>query len=240
MDLPLRLEFDLTAGMVRDIDRALISAGSYDRAFVAARSKLIRTQLLLAPVWFLAGLGGWRLVEPLLNPQDSGGLALGAILATIVPTFKILSAWQIESARYRALGHFEKSPGRGLACTGRISVELTERCLVYMDPWTRAEYAWPLVISFVHAHEYVLLTTLSRRMIIIPCGCLPSDVSASELIETAKRLHEQAGGPDEVILHHLQEASYKCPGCGYDLRGVKNLLCPECARVFGVDDLDEF
>jgi hypothetical protein len=28
-----------------------------------------------------------------------------------------------------------------------------------------------------------------------------------------------------------------CPGCGYDLRGLSNLTCPECGRSYAVDEL---
>lgn len=237
MQLPLHLQFDVTAPMVRELNRALLKSGSYDSVLTDERARRVRQHLLLAPVWFLAGLGVWRLIEPLTDPRDSGGLGLGVILAFIAPALLILSAWQIETARVKALRKFDRTPGYGFACTGRVGVELSEHGLLYRDPWTRAEFAWPLVYSASQIGDHVLLLTLSQRMIIIPCGALPDDVSTQDLIETATRLHKEAGGPGDVVLGHLQDTSYKCPGCGYDMIGAKTLECPECARHFRLEDL---
>lgn len=237
MKLPLRLEFDLTTPMVREVNRAMISAGSYDSHFTEDRLRKVRLHFLLAPVWFLAGLGVWRLIEPLMDPRDSGGLAFGAILAVIAPALLILSEWQIDTARRRALRRMNRASGHGFTCTGRVVVELSERGLVYQDEWTKAEFMWPLVHSTFQIAEYLLLMTLSQRMIIVPCRSLPGEVSPKDVIDTATRLHAHAGGPGEVVLGHLQDNSYKCSGCGYDMIGANTLECPECDRSFRLEDL---
>lgn len=237
MDLPLRLEFDVTTPMVRNLNRALLESGSFDSQLTGERTRSVRYQLLLAPVWFLAGLGVWRLIESLTDPRDTGGLAFGVILAIIVPGLFILSALQIESARSRALREFDRTTGHGLACTGRVIVEISEHGLLYQDPWTKAEFAWPLVYSTSQFGDHLLLLTLSQRMIIVPLDALPDAVSTNDVIETATRLHESAGGPSAVLLGHLQDNSYRCRGCGYDMIGAKTLECPECARHFRLEDL---
>ena len=119
MELPLHLEFDVTIAMLREIDRALVRSGCYDPAIRRGIRRKVARQILLAPVWFMATLGLWSLTVSRMGSVDTGGLALAAIVACIVPVLLLVTESQVQTHRERLLSQVEEDRTRGLACTAR-------------------------------------------------------------------------------------------------------------------------
>lgn len=36
--------------------------------------------------------------------------------------------------------------------------------------------------------------------------------------------------PDPLLVQYLSDRDEACPGCGYNLRGLRSAACPECAQ----------
>jgi len=223
--------------MLRDVDRATLASGAYDDAFKPAMRAGVCRQALMAPVWFFAVLGVWSVSAGRMPATDRGGWALATIVAGALSGVLVLTESQTETFRRRSLRAAERDGARGLACTGTIVVEMTGQRLVYQDAWTRSEFVWPVVASVAVLRGYVVITTLTRRMIVIPAAAVPAPVTPDELGGCVLRLREEAGGAEELVLSHLREGEHRCPSCGYELAGARSVTCPECGRRLTIEDL---
>jgi hypothetical protein len=74
--------------------------------------------------------------------------------------------------------------------------------------------------------------------IIIPIRTLGEPPAAQEFIARVTEWCAQGQRPPhEQVTLYLADRDVACPGCGYNLRGIRGLSCPECSAPLSLDRL---
>jgi hypothetical protein len=64
----------------------------------------------------------------------------------------------------------------------------------------------------------------------VPVRAFVSSEDVQMFVQLISKYRDAAEGEIGNVAAKLRDRSYECPGCGYDLRGIKDAVCPECGR----------
>ncbi len=88
---------------------------------------------------------------------------------------------------------------------------------------------WPGILGCTSTERFILITTLDLSALGIPRRAF-RDAAHFDEFERAVQGWIARGGAGAVgrVTAYLKDHDLPCPGCGYNLRGVQIMTCPEC------------
>jgi hypothetical protein len=122
---------------------------------------------------------------------------------------------------------------------GRYSVRVTSQGVEHSGPLESRQIRWPGIHSFTVYNGFVFVS-LGWEVLSIPGRACEIVGGAQAFADFGnRRLAEMGVGVSRTIVDYLATHSVKCRQCGYNLRGATKLVCPECARPIGSEDVPE-
>jgi hypothetical protein len=120
---------------------------------------------------------------------------------------------------------------------GAVSVRGDESGVVIVAPKRELRLSWAMVVAH-DIGEYVLLSHGGADGTFIPKAAFGSPAEAAEFVPLAMGWWRAAQMPPaERLARYLIDRDVACVGCGYNLRGVRDVRCPECGRALAMEEL---
>jgi hypothetical protein len=224
-----RFVYDLTADDYVTFIQAAQDVHPMARPQALKYRQSIRTVLYAAAFLLVVVLLlGWHARE---NPSFTGWALTGffaGLLALILlyahQLHKGLKPQQIERAARARI----RSPGFRFTLGPRtlaVSAQQVHEAGEFHENYTQ----WQMFSSITELGDCVTLDQNNARCYIIPVRVFASPSERQQFVaDTNKWMLAAHGGDPQRILRHIAGADTKCTSCGYNLRGVADLRCPEC------------
>ncbi|USN99840.1 MAG: hypothetical protein H6810_04035 [Phycisphaeraceae bacterium] len=119
---------------------------------------------------------------------------------------------------------------------GRVRFSANREVIEWGRELRSTRLPWSEVVEFNEAAGFTMLVCADRTGPIFP----PGSMSVEQLAMLRSLFARHAGGKDratQIVASLLADRSFTCPACGYDCRGLRHAVCPECARPITLDDL---
>lgn len=199
----------------------------------------VRLQRMKCIAW-LIGVSGvltyfaWRNQEELIDQQPHAIqlmlllLALGSYFLWVNWEYLRTTTPQAIQARQRADTMSEQAHH----LQGDYAVSISPEAVTLSRLHGTYAWDWAGIRRIESSHELIRIHTHTQTVVPIPHHALQGVLSPDEFVRRCTEL--QARHADtfnkEDIERLLAEHDYACPRCTYQLRGIKELRCPECSR----------
>jgi hypothetical protein len=190
----------------------------------ARRRASIKTGLISMLVVFIAiGMIIWR--DPSLERSLAipAGAAFGLIVAGLYGWWGLSLSTHIAAVRRRYIAAAEE--GDVSAFTGMITMELDEKGVRLCLPASDTRIAWDAIQGVWDLGDCILVEAAVHG------GLIPKRAFAtiSQLEELARLVDDRArGAPQRPAGRLAARLADEACACGYNLRGLSGLICPEC------------
>lgn len=162
------------------------------------------------------------------------GAGLGACFAAFL-YFALPRVNAVEKTKKR---HMEAIARMDLSGhVGAFAVAIDELGVTVREPNRELRLSWQAVAPTA-AGEFVLFQQGGSDATIVPFRAFESEAAARRFLEQARAWWQAAQVPHAARLERYlaDRSDVACPGCGYDLRGVRGETCPECGRALRLEE----
>lgn len=205
------------------------------------RTDLRRAGVVLGGALLLIGAA---LAEPVLRLIE---LKQYGAVAGVAVAFGLVALFAFGSFLGLVRGNRMAGVGKMLLAAGLLDVNLGEWTIrIDVDgvhvrkPHGSMFESWKAVERIASTGGVFVVRTRTGADLFIPESAFASLEAASNWLRLAQELHAaQGGGPDFATELFISARDVPCAGCGYNLRGIRGLVCPECGRKAEVAELRE-
>jgi hypothetical protein len=172
----------------------------------------------------------------LVDPEDptwtttlfiGGGLALSLIAFLFHRQF--LSQKALERYRHATV-KAAIARASGASLIGRYLVRTDRSGFLTDSPLSVTHRRWFGVLDCVRTERWFLLPTIDESVVGVPLRAFTDDAHRDRFEHAVRGwiAHASTDRPGSII-DRLAEHDVPCPGCGYNLRGLRATSCPECS-----------
>jgi hypothetical protein len=235
MDEP-RFEFryELTAEDVAAATKWAILEGPRSGEYLEERQRAGRTLLTFTFVLLAAAAAVFTFDAATTRPPAKpGGFAI-SLLTGLASGFFILY-WILFSPRAnrRAIANAirnEIARESGQAMLGPTVARFDAEGCAFDRSLGESLRRWPGVLECVETDAMIYTTTLDQQILGLPTRVFRDDAHRGEFLAALRRWIDTRGAAAlGRVTAYLREHDLPCPACGYNLRGVTVMVCPECA-----------
>jgi YcxB-like protein len=234
--MSVSVRFELT----RDDAKAL-----HERAVeVAARgddrkwARRHRWSLTVSASAFTVGLL-WLYVRWVRGDADPGWLVMMGVLVPLVIHWwgRVRSAFR-KDRRERIEEPWLDHVWERHRCTVH-DVTVAESGLREVTPGADVSVGWEMVFHLDETEEHIFVDRRGVETLIVPKRALGSAAEARLFVEEIGRRMRSAGAdPESRVRAYLAGRDRPCFTCGYNLRGVGALACPECGQELSAEVME--
>jgi hypothetical protein len=122
--------------------------------------------------------------------------------------------------------------------TGTTKLTIDEFGVQVRSSYRELKLSWQAVERPTSVGGFILLSHITAYGTIIPPHAFASQASATEFLDCASRLWQNAQLPHvERLERYLTDRDLPCPKCKYNLRNMRGESCPECGKAIKLDVL---
>jgi hypothetical protein len=229
------LEFEVTRGDWLAVNKAVVQESP---EWVRARRKhrrAARFQALFAGVIMV--YLGYQLFK--VGPHPFGFYVVFTVLVVAVMVLMFYLGPRLEhieqsiKQQFKAIERFDFSTS-----TGTTRLTMDEVGIQVRSRYRELKISWQAVERPTTVGGFVMLSYVGAYCTIIPQHAFASQASATEFLDCASRLWQNAQLPHvERLERYLTDRDLPCPKCKYNLRNMRGESCPECGKAIKLDVL---
>jgi hypothetical protein len=122
--------------------------------------------------------------------------------------------------------------------TGTTKLTIDEFGVQVRSSYRELKLSWQAVERPTSVGGFILLSHITAYGTVIPPHAFASQASATEFLDCASRLWQNAQLPHvERLERYLTDRDLPCPKCKYNLRNMRGESCPECGEAIKLDVL---
>jgi len=121
---------------------------------------------------------------------------------------------------------------------GRVCVTVTPSLFSARHKEFTISYRWACVERIILTLDLVRIVMSAEMQLAIPRHAIGDELAIKKFIETCNGyIAAEPSSRAQEVHELLADRDYFCPGCQYQLRGLKADKCPECARPIIVSEI---